>query len=145
MDSTMECNDTDRVKPKNSEKNLSQCHFVDQKTIWVDPGANLGLRGERPANSRLSYVRPSVSSHYLPGNSFRNKCGLCSSLKVADHVIHSLNQLVKWLLYVLNLNKFKHVLTLSIYFLIVAGLLTTILLILVSSHVSVFSFVYIYL
>jgi hypothetical protein len=34
-------------KPKNSEINLSQCHFVTNPT-WIDPGANPGLRDERP-------------------------------------------------------------------------------------------------
>jgi hypothetical protein len=35
--------------------------------IWIDPGANLGLRGERPATNRLSHgtaVRPSITSKY---------------------------------------------------------------------------------
>jgi hypothetical protein len=48
-------NDTDRGKPKDSEKNLSQCHFVHHIFHWIDPGANPGRRGERPATSRLSH------------------------------------------------------------------------------------------
>jgi hypothetical protein len=40
-------NDIDRGKPKDLEKNPSQCHFVHHKSHWTDPGANLGRRGER--------------------------------------------------------------------------------------------------
>jgi hypothetical protein len=39
-------------KPKNSEKNLSQCHFVRHKFHWIDPGTNPGRRGERPATNQ---------------------------------------------------------------------------------------------
>jgi hypothetical protein len=48
-------NDNDRGKPKNSEKNLSQFHFVHQKSHWIDLGANPGRRGESPATNRLSH------------------------------------------------------------------------------------------
>jgi hypothetical protein len=48
-------NDIDRGKPKNSEKNLSQCHLVYHKSHWIDLGANPGLRDERPGINRLSY------------------------------------------------------------------------------------------
>jgi hypothetical protein len=43
----------DRGKPKNSDKNLSQCHFDHQKSHM--DGANPGLRGERPATDDLSH------------------------------------------------------------------------------------------
>jgi hypothetical protein len=43
------------VKPKNSEKTLSQCHFVHHKSHWIYVGANLGCRGERLATYRLSH------------------------------------------------------------------------------------------
>jgi hypothetical protein len=46
-------NDTDRGNLRNSEKNLSQRHFVHHKSHM---GANPGLRGERPATNRLSYA-----------------------------------------------------------------------------------------
>jgi hypothetical protein len=49
-------NDIDRGKPKNSETNLYQCLFVHHKSHWIDLGANLGRRGERPATNRLSHV-----------------------------------------------------------------------------------------
>jgi hypothetical protein len=44
------------VKPKDSEKNQSQCHFVHHKSHWIDLGANQGRRGERPATNHLSHV-----------------------------------------------------------------------------------------
>jgi hypothetical protein len=47
-------NDIDRGKPKDSEKNLSQCNFVHHKSQWIDQGANQGRRGERPATNLLS-------------------------------------------------------------------------------------------
>jgi hypothetical protein len=43
----------ERGKPKNSEKNLSQCHFLHDKSHIDWPGgANPGLRGERTVNWR---------------------------------------------------------------------------------------------
>jgi hypothetical protein len=36
-------------------ENLSQCHFVTTNPTWIDPGANPGLRGERPATNDLSH------------------------------------------------------------------------------------------
>jgi hypothetical protein len=42
-------NDTDRGKPKDLERNLSQCYFV-----CPDP------RGEKPATNHLSYGTPDL-------------------------------------------------------------------------------------
>jgi hypothetical protein len=48
-------NDNDRTKPKNSEINLSQCHFVHNKSHVTDLDAKPNLRSERTATNRLSY------------------------------------------------------------------------------------------
>jgi hypothetical protein len=41
--------------PKNSEKNLSQYHFVHHRSHWIDLGANPGCRGEKSVTNRLSH------------------------------------------------------------------------------------------
>jgi hypothetical protein len=43
VEPTVEC--LGRGKPKDSEQNLSQCHFVHHKYYWIDLGAN-PLRSE---------------------------------------------------------------------------------------------------
>jgi hypothetical protein len=48
-------NDTDRNKPKNSEKSLSQCHFSATNPTGMETGANPGLRGDSPATNLLSH------------------------------------------------------------------------------------------
>jgi hypothetical protein len=46
-------NDIDRGKPKNSEKKTCPSATLSTtKSTWIDPGANPGLRGERPATDR---------------------------------------------------------------------------------------------
>jgi hypothetical protein len=50
-------------KPKNSERNLSQCHFVLHKSTWIDPGANPGLRVERQETNDLSHGAPALRLH----------------------------------------------------------------------------------
>jgi hypothetical protein len=42
-------------KPKYSEKNLPQRHFVHHKSNLPDPGANAGCRGGKAATNRFSY------------------------------------------------------------------------------------------
>jgi hypothetical protein len=53
-----------QVKPKNSKKKLSQCHFVHHKTHWIDPGANPGRGDNRPATNRLSHGTARNTCYY---------------------------------------------------------------------------------
>jgi hypothetical protein len=48
-------NDIDMGKPKDSEKNLTECHFVRHKSHMNWPEREPGPRGEKPATNRLSY------------------------------------------------------------------------------------------
>jgi hypothetical protein len=48
-------NDINRRKPKNLEKDLSQCHLSTTNPTWIDPGANLGVYGVRPVTNHLSH------------------------------------------------------------------------------------------
>jgi hypothetical protein len=46
----------DRGKPKNSEEETyPSATLSTTNPIWIDPGANPGLRGERPAINDLSH------------------------------------------------------------------------------------------
>jgi hypothetical protein len=47
-------NDIDRVKLKDSERNLSQCYFMHHRTIWIAVVSIPGLPCEKPATNRLS-------------------------------------------------------------------------------------------
>jgi hypothetical protein len=44
----------DRGKPKNSEKTCPSATLSTTNPTWIDPVANPGLRGERPATNDLS-------------------------------------------------------------------------------------------
>jgi hypothetical protein len=44
-------NYADRGKPKHSEKNVSQGHFVPQKSTWTDVGTNPAVRNEKLATN----------------------------------------------------------------------------------------------
>jgi hypothetical protein len=55
MNMEQQWDDTDQGKPKDLEKNLSQCHFVRHKSHWTSLGANLGLCCEKPATNHLCY------------------------------------------------------------------------------------------
>jgi hypothetical protein len=47
--------DVDRGKPKNLEINLSSATLSTINSTWTGPGANPGLRNERPSTNRLSH------------------------------------------------------------------------------------------
>jgi hypothetical protein len=47
--------DTDRGKPKDSEKNCASDTLPTTHPTWTDLGANPCLRGEKPVTNRLSY------------------------------------------------------------------------------------------
>jgi hypothetical protein len=40
---------------KLTRKNLSQCHLSTTNPTWTEPGANPGLRSERPTTNCLSH------------------------------------------------------------------------------------------
>jgi hypothetical protein len=48
-------NDTDRGKPKNSEKTCPSATLSTTNVTRTDPGANPGLRGEKPETNCLSH------------------------------------------------------------------------------------------
>jgi hypothetical protein len=50
-------NDIDRVKAKNSDKNMSQCHLVNHKSHMEWLGREIGPSLRSPATNRLSYER----------------------------------------------------------------------------------------
>jgi hypothetical protein len=63
--------DTDREKPNDLEKNLSQCHFVRHKShIYIYPGTNPGLHAERPATNDLSHGTA------MGGNTIKSNSGI---------------------------------------------------------------------
>jgi hypothetical protein len=55
----------DRVKPKNSEKNLSSVTFSTTNPIWIEPWANPGLRAAKPATNDLSHGKAMLPSYLL--------------------------------------------------------------------------------
>jgi hypothetical protein len=68
-----------RRRPKNSKRNLSQCHFFRHN---FHPDANPGLRDERPATNRLSHstdftytkdVAKVIKLYFLSSN-YNKKC-----------------------------------------------------------------------
>jgi hypothetical protein len=55
---SVEWSDTDRGKLKNSEKNLSQCHFFGANLTQTAVGANLGLCSEKLATNHCAMAQP---------------------------------------------------------------------------------------
>jgi hypothetical protein len=55
-------NDIERIKSKNTEKGLSQCHLFTINPMRTDPRANTGLRDERWVTNRLSHG----TAHLVP-------------------------------------------------------------------------------
>ena len=49
-------NNTDSGKPKNTDKNFPQCHFVRQNLIWTRPESNPDFRVSMPVAKRLRLV-----------------------------------------------------------------------------------------
>jgi hypothetical protein len=87
-------NDTDRGKPKNLEKNLSQCAtlFTTNPT-WTGPGANPDLHGEKPVTNRLSHGKDMY---------------IITSLKCPIHfIIFSSKSLFTYMLHVSHFSTFK--------------------------------------
>jgi hypothetical protein len=46
-------------------ENLPSATLSTTNPTWIDPGANLGLRGERPATNRLSHGKARLLSTAL--------------------------------------------------------------------------------
>ena len=58
-------NESDTAKPKNSEGNHFQCHFVRYKSRKDRPKVAPVHHVDRPAKHRHSHVKPATSSVYL--------------------------------------------------------------------------------
>jgi hypothetical protein len=56
-------NDIDSEKPKNSEKGCSSATLSTTNLTYTDPGANPGLRGDRPATNSLTHGT-ALSDHW---------------------------------------------------------------------------------
>lgn len=54
-------NDTDRIKPKYSQKNLSHATSYATNFIMTGPGSNPGLRGESPATRQELSVKQTAT------------------------------------------------------------------------------------
>jgi hypothetical protein len=55
-------NDTDRVKTCELEKNCLRATLSTINPTWTDPGANPGLRDERPSTNRLSHGTATIKN-----------------------------------------------------------------------------------
>jgi hypothetical protein len=57
-------NNTGRGKLNNSEKSLSQCNSVHQKSYMDCPGTNPGLGSEKPATNHLYHGMANYDVYY---------------------------------------------------------------------------------
>jgi hypothetical protein len=55
MSMVLQRNDSDKVKPKNSEKTCPSATLSTTNPTWTDQGANPGLRSEGQTTNRLSH------------------------------------------------------------------------------------------
>jgi hypothetical protein len=72
----------ERGKPKDSERNLSKCHFEHSKSNMDCLGANPVLRGKKPSTNRLSYgtaLHTIILVPYFSDISFRNLIFWCQN------------------------------------------------------------------
>jgi hypothetical protein len=56
-------NDIDGKIERLEEKPV-QCHFIHHRSHWIDPGANPGHHGERPATNCLSHGTAFFTPNY---------------------------------------------------------------------------------
>jgi len=63
-------NDIDRENRRTRRKTCPSATLSTTNPTWIDPGANPGLRGERPATNRLSHGTAACS--WLPIKFIRN-------------------------------------------------------------------------
>jgi hypothetical protein len=75
---------------ENRRTRLKTCPITSLSTAnptWTDLGANLGLRGEKPATNRLSYGRPfsAINFQQYTLSCRLNEHGGCEVCKIAKH------------------------------------------------------------
>jgi hypothetical protein len=87
-------NDIYRAKPNNSEKNLSNATLSTTNPTWIEPGANPGLRDERPATNNLSHGTTSLYTFFHISVIYG--CKYCSQTRLVCALSFSLLVLLAW-------------------------------------------------